>query len=143
MRALDLSRQSGPAFLAAAVFGKLGMLARDAIERKQALAQGEALLQQNCIGHCRVYFCRDAIEASLAANEWDQALYYAGIMEEFTRPEPLPWTDLLIARARALVALGIDGADANSTAQLRKIRGEIERAGFMPALAAIDAALSR
>jgi class 3 adenylate cyclase len=143
MRALDLSRQSGPAFLAAAVFGKLGLLARDAIERKQALAQGEALLQQNCIGHCRVYFCRDAIEASLAANEWNQALHYAGIMEEFTRPEPLPWTDLLIARARALVALGTDGADTNSTVQLRKIRGEIERAGFVPALAAIDAALSR
>ena len=143
MLALELSRQSGPGFLAAAVFGKLGLLAADATQRAHALAEGEALLKQNCIGHCRVYFCRDAIEASLAAREWDRALHYAGIMEDFTRPEPLPWTDLLIARAHALVSHGRNGADPVVNARLQKIRGELDEAGFVPALAAVDRALGR
>jgi tetratricopeptide (TPR) repeat protein len=142
LQAMDLTRQSGPGFLEAAVYGRLSLIARQPAERKQALMEGETSLRQNCISHCYVWFYRDAIDATLMAGDWSEALRYVEALEEFIRPEPLPWSRLIIARGRALAHLGARGRDQDILAELRTVRTELERAGLRPAMAAVEAALN-
>ena len=56
------------------------------------------------LAHNHLWFYRDAIEASLAAHEWATALSYAGALEQVCQVEPLPWVELVVERARAIVA---------------------------------------
>src|SRR5262249_45653739 len=39
---------------------------------------------------------------ALSTRPWDSVEHYAAMLEDFTRAEPLPWSDLFIARGRAL-----------------------------------------
>lgn len=142
LQAMDLTRQSGPGFLEPAIFGKLSLIARQPAERKQALMEGEISLRQDCIGHCYMWFYRDAIDATLMADDWSEALRYVEALEDFIRPEPLPWSRLIIARGRALAHLGTRGRDPGVLAELRAVRDELERAGLRPALAAVETALN-
>lgn len=48
-------------------------------------------------------FFRDAIGAMVVGGMWDDALRYAAALENYTRAEPLPWSELFVARARALL----------------------------------------
>jgi hypothetical protein len=64
-------------------------------------------------------------------------------LENYARPEPLPWSDFVAARARALAAHGRgDGGDG-----LKKELGRLQRqaadARMHVAKAAIDAALGQ
>jgi tetratricopeptide (TPR) repeat protein len=141
--ALELARQTGMGFLGAAVFGALGLAADAPEERKGALQEGENLLRQDCVGHCYYWFYRDAIDATLAAEEWDEAVRYTDALEEYARAEPLPWVRLSAARARALAAAGKRGLDAALLSDLKQLRAEVERVALGSALPALDAALAR
>jgi hypothetical protein len=82
---------------------------RDSRVRAAALAEGDKALATNEVGHNHILFRRDAIEAYLETGDWDGALRQANALEEFTRPEPLPWTELIVGRGRALAKIGQDG----------------------------------
>jgi hypothetical protein len=140
--ALDLARETGMGFLGPAVFGGLALAAADAQERRRALQEGEALLRGNCVGHCYYWFYRDALDASLDGGDWDEAERYADALEAYSRPEPLPWAQLMAARARALAAVGRRGLDAAKRVELERLRDEARQAGLGSALPAIDAALA-
>ena len=140
--ALDLARETGMGFLGPAVFGGLALAAADAQERRRALQEGEALLRGNCVGHCYYWFYRDALDASLKGGDWDEAERYADALEAYSRPEPLPWAQLMAARARALAAVGRLGLDAAKRVELERLRDEARQAGLGSALPAIDAALA-
>ena len=77
---------------------------------------------------------RDAIEASLAAREWDEALRHAAALERYAAPEPLPWSDFFVARARALADAGRGRADPAALRALRDLGAELQLAGGLPAL---------
>ena len=62
-------------------------------------------------------------------------------LEEFTRPEPLPWCDFFIARGRALAAWGRGQRDDEILAELHHLRAEAERIGLTTALPALDETL--
>ena len=64
------------------------------------------VLQQGCVSHNYFWFYRDAIEAALEFEDWDRAERYADALEAYARAEPLPWSDLFVARARALGRFG-------------------------------------
>jgi tetratricopeptide (TPR) repeat protein len=141
--ALELARQTGMGFLGAAIFGAFGLAADASEERRRALQEAENLLREDCVGHCHYWFYRHAIDATLAAGEWDEAVRYADALEEYARPEPLPWVRLSAARARALAAVGKHGLDAALVSTLKQLRTEAELARLGSALPAIDAALAR
>ncbi|MHC4094219.1 MAG: tetratricopeptide repeat protein, partial [Planctomycetota bacterium] len=104
--ALEICRASGMSFIGAAVLGSLALIAGDPDTRIQALEEGERVLRQGCVGHNYPFFYRDAMEVSLQSGDWEGAERYATALEEYTQPEPLPLTDFLIARGRALAAHG-------------------------------------
>jgi class 3 adenylate cyclase/tetratricopeptide (TPR) repeat protein len=139
--ALALARQTGLGFFGAPIYGSLAWAASDPGERQRSLLEGEALLLERCMAHCHLWFYTQAIEATVAAVEWDRASQYADALEAFVRAEPLPSALLIAARARALrdVAHGNDRLPAMS--RLRHVRDDIASAGMAWALNAIDAAL--
>jgi tetratricopeptide (TPR) repeat protein len=142
-RALELSRQTGMGFIGAALMGRLAKASDSQADRARCLAEGVALLQQTGIAHNRLWFYRDAIESCLAAGEADVALAYADAFEATFRAEPLPWVELVVERARALVDAGRNAGTDETLARLRRVREAIAEAGAGWALARVDSALAR
>ena len=110
------------------------------MNRRNALAKGEALLREGSLAHSHFWFHRDAIEASVNSGAWSEVLRYADAVEVFTRDEPLPRMDLLVAVARALAAAGRGEADRDALLACRATATRLKDPAFLPAL---DAALAR
>ena len=135
---LELARQTGMGFLGGAIFGAMAYAAADPAERRRALEQGEASLREPCVGHCHLWFYWHAIDATLAAEEWDATTRYANALEDYVRSEPLPWALLLAARGRALAAAGMSGPSSDLLMELRRLREQASQAGLGCALPYID-----
>jgi tetratricopeptide (TPR) repeat protein len=140
--AVKISRVTGPAFLGPFALGALALAADDPIVRQAALEEGEALLRAGAVSHNHLLFRRDAIDALLGAGDWKGAERCAALLEDFTRSEPLPFSDFYIARARALAAHGRQRSNAESlAAELERLREEGERLGLLVALPEIVRAI--
>ena len=125
------------------LLGWLALHTEDAEERRGALAEGEALLNAGgLVSHNYLMFYRAAIETALETGDWDAALRYAAAVEDYTRSEPLPWIDFIIARGRALAAWGRGQRNPAAAAELGRLRDEAQRIGWAAVLPAIEAALA-
>jgi hypothetical protein len=82
------------------------------------------------------------MEACLESAEWGEVDRYADTLEALTQPEPLPWCDFFIARARALAAHGRGRRGEANMGDLLRLRTEAERVGLRIALPALDAAIA-
>mgnify|MGYP002827751582 CR=1 FL=1 len=105
-RAVEICRDTGVTFLSPMALGSYALLCREEDERRAAFEEAEALLAPGCVSHDYLYFFRDAMEASLAAGEWDEAERFAAALEDYAREEPMPWSDYYIAWGCALAAWG-------------------------------------
>jgi ATP/maltotriose-dependent transcriptional regulator MalT len=141
-RSLATSRETALGFSGPSVLGALALTTDDAEVRREALAEGERLLKAGSVAHNHFRFYRDAIDASLQAGEWDEAERLVAVLEDFTRPEPLPWTEFYIARGRALAAWGRGQRGDAAKAGLERLAGEARRTGLQLALPALEAALA-
>ncbi len=143
MQAASMTREVGRAFNAGRVFGALAwVMASDAEIREAALDEGEAALRKGSISHNHFWFYRFAMDALLTAKDWARVERYAAALEDFTRDEPLGWTDFYIARGRALAAFGRGGRDQSTMDELRRLRDEAERLGLKVAIQALEKALA-
>jgi class 3 adenylate cyclase/tetratricopeptide (TPR) repeat protein len=132
---IDAARETGIQFLGPDLLGQLA-------GRRRALEEGEELLRGGSVGHNHLRFYRHAIEASLNARWWDAAEHYAQALEDYTRPEQVPWADFWIAWGRALVMHGREPSSAASMGNLKRVLDEAHRIGMRPAIAALRRALS-
>lgn len=94
------------------------------------------------MGESILFFYRFAIEACLDAEEWHDVERYAHALEDYTRVEPLSWSDFFIARGRALAAFGRGERDASTMRKLQRLHDEAERGGLKTALPALSQALA-
>jgi class 3 adenylate cyclase/tetratricopeptide (TPR) repeat protein len=135
---LAICREVGMQFSGPKAYGALSRAVKGEAERDRLLADGQELLGQGAVGHNHLWFYRDAIEAMLAADDAEGALRYADMLEDYTRPEPLPWSELFSARGRALAraAQGVAKED-----ELNRIRTALVDTGLKTLLAPVDAAL--
>lgn len=140
-QSLELSRETGPAFTAPRILGFLALIVDDAQKRREALDEGVRFLNAGSVGHNHLWFYRHAMEACLSAGEWDDVERYAAALEDYTRPEPLPWSDFFIARGRALAAHGRGNRDAATIAELARLKDEAERVKLRSALPGLVAAV--
>jgi hypothetical protein len=81
-------------------------LTEDRAESRKILEEAERILDSGCVAHNHFWFAQSAIEQSLAIGDWDETERYAAKLEAYTRDQPLPWSDFLIARGRTLAAWG-------------------------------------
>ena len=141
-QALDLCTQIGMAFIGPSVLAAQASASTDTAERRRLLQEGEAMLSSEGLAHGRLMFYRDAIDVALADRDWDRALRYADGIEQVVVDEPLPFADLIGARARALVALARDGHEPSVVDELIGMRERLRYAGMGALVPGIDAALA-
>ena len=122
--------------------GTTAVAASDPSIREKALAEGEEIIRRGCNAHNVLWFYRDAMEATLSVGDWDGVERYAAALEDYTRPEPLPWSDFFIARGRVFAAYGMSKRDDATMQKLRRLRDEADRVGLNTALPAIEEALA-
>jgi tetratricopeptide (TPR) repeat protein len=140
-RSLTMSREVGAQFIGPRTASALALAVADPAERRSWLAEGEALLARGAVGHNHLWFWRDAAEATLEEGDWDAALRHAAALEDFARAEPLPFTELFAARARALAAAGRGERGPALRAELVRVRDALEAYGMRPCAAAVATAL--
>ncbi len=141
-QALEIGRDTGMAFTGPRILSAIALVTEDPERRRSALEEGEAILRLGAVSHSHFWFYRDAMQASLNVGDLAGVERYAVALEEFIRPEPLPWCEFSIARARGLAAFRQDRRDAETLAELRRLREEAERTGFRTAVPALAAALA-
>jgi tetratricopeptide (TPR) repeat protein len=134
--------ESGMTFHGPGVLGLLAFATQDAEQRRAALAEAELMLSEGSVGHNHLDFYEDAMETSLRIEAWDEVDRYAQALEDYTRPEPLPRSDFLIARGRALAAHGRGNRDQAIMAELQHLHDEAESIGLKFVLPAMETALA-
>jgi class 3 adenylate cyclase/tetratricopeptide (TPR) repeat protein len=134
-----IASEVGPRFAGPLALGSVAATAASDEARDRALREGERLLAEGCIAHCHFGFYSEAIDIMLRAGNWSEAERYAEALEAFSRAEPLPWTDLQVARGRALAAAGRGHPDR---AVLENCRRTAASLGYPAALPALDAAIA-
>jgi len=140
--AVAISRETGIAYCGPRVLSQLALITDDHEERNRAIEEGETILQSGAVAHNFLWFYRDVMESALNLEDWGTAESYARALEDYTRAEPLPWSDFFIARGRALVAFGRGGRDATTIDELRRLRDQAQRVGWTTSLPEIEAALA-
>lgn len=139
--ALTICRETDPQFVAPRVLGLVALAAGADTARHDALAEGEAVLARGCNAHNHLWFYRDGIDACLGAGDWDGAKRYAAALAAYTAAEPLPWSDFIADRGRALAAHG-RGDRAAVVGELTRLRDQAKQTGHGLAQTALDAALA-
>jgi tetratricopeptide (TPR) repeat protein len=133
-RALLISRETGVSFVGPWILGHLAVTTEDPMERQTALTEGEEILRKGAVSHNHLWFFRYAIDASLDSQDWDGAERYSAALENYTRPEPLPWANFFVRYGRAVVAHGRCCPEQETTCKLGDLLAEAERLGIGPAL---------
>ena len=136
-----ISRETGVGFIGPQVWAETVCNMIDRGTRRQALQEGERILQAGAVSHNHFYFYAGAMEACLETEEWEEVERYAAALEEFTRSEPLPWCDFYIKRGRLLASHGRGNRDESTMSGLRQLCSEAERVGLKIAMPALEAAL--
>jgi len=114
----------------------------DSDERDHLLAEGEELLHRGAVGHNHLWFYRDAIEAMLVAGDAPAALHYVERLDDYTRAEPLPWSELFAARGRVLLRTLQGQADDAVRSELARVRDALLVCGLKAFLPPIEAAMT-
>src|SRR5262249_17401274 len=110
--------------------------------RRQALAMGEEQLALGCVSHNYFHFYQMAIDVAFELGEPAEVLRYAAALERYTAREPLPWTDFVIARGRALARYMANERDARLGSDLRSLHESAVRLDRKTALPHLETALA-
>jgi len=135
----EMLRPVGPKFAGAMLLSARARVAPSPEERARCLADGEALLGDGALSHNPLWFRSDAIDIALEAGAAAEARRHAEALERYASIEPTPWSDFMVARARALADVIEGRADAAVIRALRARAVALELRGSLPAL---DAALA-
>lgn len=136
--ALEICREHGMGYTGPFAYGVLALIETDRDSCLQALETGEAELARGCVSHNHLYLRALAIDAALAHGEWQLVELNADRLAAYTGSEPLPWSEFVIARGRALARHGRGERGASLLAELRGLHAaalQAEHVIAMPALA--------
>jgi len=139
---LTIGRETGMSYCGPMLLSVVARLTSSPTERANALDEGDALLAAGCVSHSYFEFYSNAIEAGLQEHDWASVRHYADKLEAYTSAEPLPYTNMLIKRARLLADVGENGIKKASRAGLETLRAECQRMNAATPLAAIEKALA-
>jgi len=135
--------ESGMRFEGPRALGFLARVTIDEEERRAVLSEALELLQNGLLSHNHLIFYRDAMEVSIARSEWIAAQDFADKLEDYTRDQPLPWSDFFIARARVLANVESRDDVEQIKQEVERVRGEARARKLTVALPALDQALAK
>ena len=126
-QALVFARETGLRFMGPYIFALKALMESDPIKREAYRTEGQGLLEQGGVGHSPIGYHRLGIEDTLARGEWERTRAHAAALESYTSAEPLPYTELLIARGRVLAALGANPQEAAARSELERLKADALR----------------
>jgi tetratricopeptide (TPR) repeat protein len=129
-----LLEEIGPRFAGPLMLASRARVAASDRERRDWLAQGEALLRAGSISHNHFWFREAAIDASLDASDLDEAERHADELERYASVEPSPWSEFIVARGRALAAARRGRGDAQVLRALRDRAMQLDLRAALPDL---------
>jgi tetratricopeptide (TPR) repeat protein len=138
--AVEAVRRVGTTFIGPYVLATKAALTEDPAERRKVLEESESILDSGCVAHNHFWFAQSAIEQSLKIGDWDAAERFAAKLEAYTREQPLPWSDFLIARGRALAAWGKGIRSEAVLAELTRLHQTTAQHGLQPLALELDRA---
>ena len=127
-QAVEQALQSAPTYGGAWALAALAYARGEEVRGRALLEEGERLLAAGSVSHNHLEFRKFAIEFLLDAGDRDGARRQAAALAEYTRDEPLPWADVIVARAEVLAAA--DGRRRASARRLREVLDAVEHMGF-------------
>ena len=74
---------------------------------------------------------------------WEELEQLVQGLEDYTRDEPLPWSDFCIARGQALASVGRGECDDSIAESLTSLLGQATRMGYKASIPALKDAHSR
>ena len=129
-RSLGIARETGMAFGGPIILGLKLRMTDDPRERERCETESDALFAGGSIGHNQIGYRRHVIEDALARGEFPRALAHAAALEDYTRAEPLPYSDFIVARARVLAALAMRPDDPQALRELARLKAEADRVNW-------------
>ncbi|MCF6281281.1 MAG: AAA family ATPase [Candidatus Polarisedimenticolaceae bacterium] len=139
IRAYELTEESlriGPSIL-----GPWALTTRDDERRAWALKEGARLLAMGGVSHNQLIFLQCAIEVSLQQKKYAEVEHYVEALERYTAQEPLPWSDLIMARGRALALCGLGTLSDELPHTLQRLHDQVVEAGLKMILPPLENAL--
>ncbi len=94
--ALSTCRRAGMSYSGPMVLAEMARLERDRDIQLKLLQECEHLLELGSMSRNHFWFRRLAIEVAIAGHDLTEASRHAEALADFTRAEPLPWTDQYI-----------------------------------------------
>jgi class 3 adenylate cyclase/tetratricopeptide (TPR) repeat protein len=137
----NICREASVAFAGPVILGGIAVASKDPERRVEALRQGEAILREGCASHNHFRFYRDAIEVSLRDHLWNDVKQYARALEKCFGAQASAWSDFVIARGRALAAVGNQRPEEQTIGQLQQLRNYGLSVGMMAMVPQLDQAL--
>ena len=128
-------------FIGPRIFSVLAACTSDPEERATALAKAEEILAAGSVSHNHFWFRRAAMEQGLECGAWDEVDRQADALADYSRPEPVPWSDFYCLRGRTLAAIGRGNGGTEPAATLRRLKDEAVKADLLSALPKIEAAM--
>lgn len=132
--------ESGITFGGPIAMGVLALAAENAGRSRELLSEAESLLDAGSVGHNYLNFYEDAMETCLRTGTWDEVERFADALERYTREEPLPRCDFLVARGKVLARFGRGDRDNGVGDELERLCAEANRIGLVAALPALEQA---
>ena len=139
---VEIIRKVGVSFIGPGVLATRAASCDDEATAQEALKEAEAILDSGCVSHNQVWFARTAIGHALRTREWDGADRYAARLESYTRREPLPWSDFIIAQGRVLSAWGRGHRSDALVGELQRLLSIAADRGLLLDVAILDRALA-
>lgn len=140
--AVAITQETGIGFSGPRALGALALVTRDETTRRNALREGEELLETGAVAHNYFDFYTDAIQVALNTEDWAGVQRYADRLTEFTRAEPLPWVTFFVDRGRALAEFGRGKRDDATIKELQRLRGQAEDMRLKVAIPALEKVLA-
>lgn len=141
--AVAWARSDAPSYCGPWALAALAFACGDTTRGRALLDEGEQLLERGSVSHNHFEFRMLAVEFLLAARDWPAVRHHAAALAAYTRDEPLPWSDLVIARAEALAAAGKATRRKMNAGRLLDLQQQAERMGFVALLPGLRDALQR
>ena len=89
-------------FIGPAILASMAASTDNETTARALLKEAETILDSGCVAHNHIWFARTSIGYALNCRAWDLVERYSARLETYTRNEPLPWSDFIIAEGRAL-----------------------------------------
>ncbi len=131
-----VERQKLHKFIGPWVLSTLALVEPNAQAREHALREGQALLEQGCVGHNHYRYYAGAMETCLLRHQPQAALALAARFAAYVAEEPCPWATHHIALVRSAAAwMAAPSADAQALLESARAAGEAAGlGGVMPLL---------